>query len=162
MKKPIWAPWRIKYILDEKKSDCIFCSKLQDNQDTKNFVIYRAKHSFIIMNIYPYNCGHLMIAPYSHERSLNKLDNVVLLEIMQLASKAEVIISKVMSAQGFNLGFNIGKAAGAGIEDHLHLHVVPRWEGDNNFMPVLDDIHVVPQALEETYELLVSQNWDLM
>jgi ATP adenylyltransferase len=156
MKRPIWAPWRIEYIIGEKESACIFCKALADNRDRDNLVLYRGEHAFVIMNLYPYNPGHVMVAPNIHISNLEDLEPDVTLELMELTKLSISIIKKKMAPQGFNAGFNLGEIAGASIKEHLHMHVVPRWQGDNNFMPVLDDINVMPQALMDTYDLLVE------
>ncbi len=154
--KNLWAPWRMKYIHDEhsKKSGCIFCEKLKNDNDKENLILYRAKQSFIIMNLYPYNNGHLMVVPNKHYSDIDDLDEKEGTEINFLLKKCTSAIKKRMQPHGFNIGINIGQVAGAGIADHIHWHVVPRWEADTNFMPVIADVRVIPQALEETYDLL--------
>ena len=152
--KHLWAPWRIKYILVEKPRGCIFCTKPKENRDRENLILYRGKNAFIIMNAFPYNSGHVMIAPYRHVPSLENLNDEELLELSKLVNLSLKVIRESMKPDGFNIGVNIGRAAGAGIEDHVHVHVVPRWVGDTNFMPVLSDTKVIPEALEETYDRL--------
>ncbi len=154
MKHPIWAPWRIEYILSEKDGRCIFCDALVSGDDRGNMLLYRGENAFVIMNLYPYNPGHLMVAPNRHVSELEELETEVSLEVMELTQACISILKLKMHPQGFNAGFNLGEIAGASIKEHLHMHVVPRWQGDNNFMPVLDDINVMPQALADTYELL--------
>jgi ATP adenylyltransferase len=156
MKRPIWAPWRIEYILSEKQGGCIFCEKLAEDKDRDNLILFRGETAFIIMNLYPYNPGHLMVAPYAHLSELEELSPQATLELMDLTKLSLSVIRKKMSPQGFNTGFNLGEVAGASIKEHLHMHVVPRWQGDNNFMAVLDDINVMPQALKDTYDMLVE------
>jgi len=150
----LWAPWRMAYITGVKPQGCIFCEKAREEDDAKHFVLFRAKLAFVLLNIYPYNNGHLMIAPYRHLDGLEKLDGDELLEMMSLAQRAIVILMEGLKAEGFNLGINQGRVAGAGIEEHIHLHVVPRWGGDTNFMPVLADTKVMPEHLEVTYAKL--------
>ena len=151
----LWAPWRMEYILGEKEEEgCIFCLKPQQDTDHKNLIIYRGKHCFIILNYYPYNNGHLMIVPFRHICALSQLRREEKVEIMNLIEVATVIIEDDMAAQGFNIGANIGKIAGAGIDQHLHFHVVPRWNGDTNFMPVTGHTKVIPEALEQIADRL--------
>ena len=150
----IFAPWRIEYIRSPKYEGCIFCDFPKENRDEERLILYRGEKSFIIMNNYPYNPGHLMIAPYRHVGQLEELTEGEMGEIMSLASMAVQVIKKSMSPDGFNIGINIGRVAGAGIEDHIHLHIVPRWNGDTNFMPVLADVKVIPEAVEDTFRIL--------
>lgn len=156
--KRLWAPWRIKYIeknSKEKKAPCIFCEKPKENRDRDDLILFRGKQSFVIMNIYPYNSGHLMVAPYNHLDSLEKLRNEELLDMMEITKLSLKIVREVFSPDGFNLGLNIGKAAGAGIEGHVHLHIVPRWNGDTNFMPIIGDTKVMPEDLYSMYDKLL-------
>lgn len=153
--RPIWAPWRIEYILSEKKPGCIFCEALAGDDDRANLVLYRGPRTFVIMNLFPYNPGHLMVAPNDHVSSLDELDRESMTEIMELTNECVNILKGKMKPHGFNAGLNLGEIAGASIKEHLHMHVVPRWQGDNNFMAVLADIDVVPQALMDTYDLLL-------
>jgi len=150
----IWAPWRIQYIEMEKPEGCIFCDKPKENNDALNYILYRGDKNFIIMNIYPYNPGHLMIAPYRHIANLEELSDEELYEQCRLVSRSLKVLRQVFNPGGFNIGINMGRAAGAGIEEHVHTHIVPRWHGDTNFMAVMSDVKVVPQALAETYERL--------
>ncbi len=145
--KHLWAPWRQEYILSEKKG-CFFCLSVDDTQDAKNLILHRGKECFIILNKYPYNYGHLMVAPNKHRCSLKELTQEEMLESMQLLSKAQTVLEKHLNPEGFNIGANIGKAAGAGAE-HLHFHIVPRWVGDTNYMPVLGDTKIISQYLSE-------------
>ena len=148
----IFAPWRIRYIEAPKYEGCIFCDFPKENRDEEKLILYRGKRCFIIMNNYPYNPGHVMIAPYRHVGNLEELNDEETLEMMKLSQKVIKAIRKAMNPDGFNLGINIGKVAGAGIEDHVHLHIVPRWNGDTNFMPVLADVRVIPEAVEDSYK----------
>ena len=150
----IWAPWRIKYIQMEKPEGCILCEKPRQNNDTLNYILYRGDRNFVIMNSYPYNPGHLMIAPYRHVANLEELTDAELHEHFEMVSRSIRLLRRVFNPGGFNIGINIGEVAGAGIADHVHTHIVPRWQGDTNFMPVLSDVRVVPEALAETYEKL--------
>ncbi|NJE07152.1 HIT domain-containing protein [Thermococcus sp. M39] len=150
--KIIWAPWRIRYIRSPKHDGCIFCDFPKENRDKERLILYRGKHAFIIMNNYPYNPGHVMIAPYRHVGKWEDLTDEELLEIMKLSQLMIKALKKAMNPDGFNMGVNLGRVAGAGIDDHVHLHIVPRWNGDTNFMPVLADVKVIPQAIEESYE----------
>ncbi len=150
----IWAPWRIEYIEMEKPEGCILCDKPKENNDALNYILYRGDKNFIIMNSYPYNPGHLMIAPYRHIANLEELSDEELHEHYQIVSKSLKVLRQVFNPGGFNIGINMGREAGVGIEEHLHTHIVPRWHGDTNFMPVISDVKVLPQALAETYEKL--------
>jgi len=147
----LWAPWRIDYIKSEKEKGCIFCDKPAEGDDRSMLILYRGENSFVIMNLYPYNNGHLMIAPYQHTDSTHKLNSSSRSEIMELADQAMTIQKNIMNADGFNYGANIGYSGGAGIADHIHFHIVPRWTGDTNFMPVLGHTKVQMQGLQETY-----------
>jgi len=147
----------MKYITstaDKNQKGCIFCKKPKSKADQKNYILHRGQQAFIMMNIFPYNNGHLMIAPYRHVGDFTALNAAELLEIMQLAQDCQKAMNKIMKPQGYNLGFNLGRVAGAGIEDHVHLHLVPRWNGDTNFMPVLGDTKVVSEALEDSFKKL--------
>ncbi len=152
MKKDIiWAPWRIGYIVKIKKKGCFLCHSYKSRDDDKNFVVYRGKFSFVVMNIFPYNNGHLMIAPVRHLKDITSLTEEEDREIMELIKKSVKILKKLLKPEGFNIGLNLGKTAGAGLEDHIHFHIVPRWNGDTNFMPVISDTKVIPQSLSELY-----------
>ncbi len=152
--KQIWAPWRMEYIRMEKPEGCILCQKPAQNNDAANYVLYRGDRNFVIMNAYPYNPGHLLVAPYRHVANLDDLADEELHEHIEIVSRSIKVLRQVFDPGGFNLGTNIGKVAGAGIADHVHTHVVPRWQGDTNFMPVVADTGVVPEALAETYRKL--------
>ena len=147
----LWRPWRIKYILSDKEQGCIFCNKPKEQKDQKNYILHRAKTSFIILNIYPYNNGHLMIAPYKHVASFENLEDAELTELFQMVNKCTKLLKVTMQPQGFNIGVNLGKVAGAGVKDHVHIHVVPRWEGDTNFMPILAEASVIPESLDAVF-----------
>jgi len=151
--KVLWAPWRLKYITGDKEEGCIFCKKPKEGNDKDNLILYTGETSFIIMNRYPYSNGHLMTVPYKHTNNLSDLTPDERLELMNLTAKCLDIL-QVIKPEGFNIGMNIGRTGGAGIDDHLHFHIVPRWSGDTNFMPVIGDIRVMPEYLEDTYETL--------
>jgi ATP adenylyltransferase len=152
--KHIWAPWRIEYIITEKPKGCILCDKPREDKDELNYILYRGDKNFIIMNSYPYNPGHLLVAPYRHVGNLEELTDEERNEHFEIVSRSIIVLREVFHPGGFNIGANIGKVAGAGIDDHFHSHIVPRWQGDNNCMPVLADTRVMPQALAETYKSL--------
>jgi len=152
--KYLFAPWRMEYIGGQKDEGCFLCNFPRKNKDEENLILLRGKNSFIIMNRFPYNPGHVMIAPYKHVDSIDKLDKDEIYEITDLCNLSVKAIKECMTPDGFNIGMNLGKTAGAGVADHIHLHIVPRWEGDINFMPVLADTKVIPEALEKTYKKL--------
>ena len=152
----LWAPWRMTYIEKANPSTCVFCEAPSTRDDEKDYLLYRGKSVFILMNLYPYNPGHLMIAPYRHIDDLEKLSPEERLELIQETARSTRVLRESMKPDGFNLGMNQGKVGGAGIEDHLHLHVVPRWNGDTNFMPVVGRTKVIPEDLAATYRKLAS------
>jgi len=152
--KQLWAPWRIDYIKGEKPSGCILCGKPKEKKDRANLILYRGKHGFVMMNLYPYNNGHMMVVPYEHVNTLEALSDEAAKNLMQMTKKSLAALRKAFRPEGANVGLNLGKAAGAGIEDHLHFHVLPRWNGDTNFMTSVADIRVIPEDLEETYRQL--------
>jgi len=147
----LWAPWRIKYLHQKKIKGCIFCKAYKSKKDSKNFVILRSKHCYAILNTFPYNNGHILIIPNRHIRSLEKLGDHELLDINKTLVKVKAVLKKVLSPDGFNIGINIGKFAGAGVEKHIHMHLVPRWAGDTNFMPVVADTKLISQSLKDLY-----------
>jgi len=157
-KSTLWAPWRIDYILgnsSEKKEDgCLFCRLHSDDNDQKNLILERSEYSYIMLNRYPYSSGHLLVLPASHIADLNQLEGKAYIDLMLLLKKSIGVLQQVLQPGGINAGLNMGTAAGAGIADHLHFHVVPRWSGDHNFMPVIADTMVMPQHLDSTYEML--------
>jgi len=150
----LWAPWRIEYIRSIKEDGCIFCDKPENDDDREMLILHRGKLAFVMMNLFPYNNGHLLIAPYTHADNPGDLSCEERSEIMELADAAMEIMKKTMNAEGFNFGANIGCAGGAGIEEHVHFHVVPRWRGDTNFMPVLGHTKVQVDGLKESYNNL--------
>ncbi len=156
----LWAPWRIEYIKkarDEEKEGCILCGKPAEKNDASNLILHRGRRCFIIMNSYPYNSGHLMVAPYRHVANLEDLNDEERNEQFELVSRSVAILKQVIKAEGFNIGMNLGRIAGAGIDKHIHTHIVPRWVGDTNFMPVAGDIKVVNEALKDTYKKLAGE-----
>ncbi len=152
----LWAPWRIKYIKQPKEHGCIFCIKPAENQDKKNLIIYRGKTCFVIMNFYPYNNGHLMAVPFRHIADPGDLNPEERLEVIDLLISCTDALKSTMSPHGFNIGMNLGEVAGAGVKNHLHFHIVPRWNGDTNFMPICGHTKVVSEGLAETYETLAA------
>ena len=150
----LWAPWRMEYILGPKSGDCIFCIGADDGDDAARYVVFRGERCFVMLNAYPYNNGHLMVAPYRHVPSLENLDERELLEAMTLTQRALAALRDAYLPDGFNVGANLGEIAGAGFASHVHLHVVPRWAADNNFMPVIGDTRVLPQSLRDSYTAL--------
>jgi ATP adenylyltransferase len=152
--KHIWAPWRIEYILMGKQEGCILCDKPKENKDVENYILYRGDKNFIILNCYPYNPAHLLVAPYRHVGAMEELTDDERNEHFAMVSRSLRVLREVFHPGGFNIGANIGKIAGAGIDDHFHSHIVPRWQGDTNCMTVLADVRVLPQALAETYQSL--------
>jgi len=150
----IWAPWRIEYILKAAEDGCILCQKPKEDTDASNFILYRGESSYIILNSFPYNPGHLMVAPYRHIGRLEDMSEAESSEHLSLTKQSVKLLTAVMNPNGFNIGMNLGKVAGAGIEGHIHTHIVPRWQGDTNFMPVVFDTRVIPEALASTYDRL--------
>ena len=149
----IWAPWRMKYIEQPKKKEgCLFCRVIKEDRDEENHVLVRKERCFIMLNLYPYNNGHLMVSPYAHVASLEKLEMKDRNALFETVANAIANLRKEMNPEGFNVGINIGEVAGAGISAHIHVHVVPRWAGDTNFMPVTGETKVISQAIEETYQ----------
>jgi ATP adenylyltransferase len=153
----IWAPWRLDYVRDASKDieeECIFCAKPAADDDEANLIVHRGELCFVMLNLFPYTNGHMMIAPYEHLPTLPELEPATVAELMALTQRAMVILEDEYSPHGYNVGFNQGRVAGAGVEHHIHMHVVPRWGGDTNFMPVLADTRVMPQSLEQSYAAL--------
>jgi len=155
--RTLWAPWRIKYVEVKQPEGCIFCDKPAETEDEANLILYRDRLAFIILNAFPYNNGHVMVAPYRHVANLQDLSDEEKLQIMQLTGLAQDVISSALHPDGFNVGINLGKSAGAGIANHIHAHVVPRWIGDTNFMPVIAETRVIPEALSATYSKLKQE-----
>jgi ATP adenylyltransferase len=156
----LWASWRMKYVQNEpKESGCVFCNALAQADGVENLIVARGKHSFVILNKFPYTSGHLMVTPLEHKASLEELEPAARAEIMELVSQSVVILRSVYHPEGFNVGINIGKSAGAGIPGHMHMHVVPRWGGDTNFMSTVGQTRVLPETPDETYGR-IRQAWE--
>lgn len=154
----LWAPWRMEFILNEKPKGCIFCLEEQQDEASEKdrLILFRDRLSFVMMNRYPYCNGHLLIAPYRHVADMAALTADEMLELFENVRRCCAVISASLAPQGFNIGINLGKPAGAGIDDHLHLHVVPRWIGDTNFMTIIGDVRVMPENLSATYDKLIQ------
>ena len=150
MSRPLWAPWRLEYVGSADEQDgCIFCRAL-DSPDEEGLVVHRGERAFVLLNKFPYASGHLMVAPYRHVGDFGTLSDEEVLELHRLAGSGMAALAETFEPQGYNLGWNLGRIAGAGVTDHVHEHVVPRWAGDTNFMPVLADVKVLPEHLEAT------------
>lgn len=157
----LWAPWRIDYILNEKPSDCIFCVSSDQEQDRDRLILFRTGLSLVMLNRYPYNNGHMMVAPFRHTADMNELSIAEMLDLFTILRLCRNVLEKTAAPQGFNIGINLGKAAGAGVDDHIHIHIVPRWNGDTNFMSVIDDVRIMPENLLNTYEKLLPGFHDM-
>ncbi len=153
----LYSPWRLQYILSNKDNECIFCVKPSENNDEKHLILYRSEFSFVIMNVYPYNNGHLMVVPGKHVPNLNGLNQAEIADLFETVQLTEKVLTKVYSPDGINIGMNLGKAAGAGIDEHLHVHIVPRWSGDVNFMSALSGTRVIPESFDSAYQKLKEQ-----
>ena len=153
MERPLWAPWRMEYILSEKPKGCILCEfpAAPEARDRENLVLHRSAHAFTVMNRYPYNSGHLMVVPRPHVAEMAALPAEVWAELGEELRRAEAVLRAVYRPEGMNVGMNLGVVAGAGIAEHLHWHLVPRWGGDTSFMPVIADLRVVPEALDAAW-----------
>lgn len=148
----LWAPWRMEYIENcDKPEGCIFCDYPKQDNDRRNLIVHRGETTFVILNRFPYNNGHLMIVPYRHTCDLDSFSDTESLECMHMLTLSKKILAETMQPHGFNIGMNLGRIAGAGIADHLHFHIVPRWDGDTNFMPILGHAKVVSEALEKSW-----------
>jgi ATP adenylyltransferase len=154
----LWSPWRSKYIssgVDSQAEGCVFCRIAgSPDMDETNFVLHRGEHAFVVLNLYPYITGHLMVVPYLHTSEFDSVAKEISDEMMDLAKRAQAALRDAYSPSGFNMGMNLGSAAGAGIADHLHIHMLPRWSGDTNFMTTVGESRVIPEALETTYAKL--------
>jgi ATP adenylyltransferase len=151
----LWTPWRYQYISSAKPCEgCIFCTKPADNDDEKSLIVHRASHNFVILNFFPYNSGHLMVVPYEHVATLEDASPETAAELFSLTRHCEALLRRVYRAEGINLGMNIGTCAGAGIAGHIHMHLVPRWTGDANFMSTLAETRVLPEELHVTWQRL--------
>ncbi len=160
--KRLWTPWRMKYLEGEQPKGCVFCQKIKSDKDRENHILYRGKHACIVLNLYPYNTGHMMVIPYAHVSEPRDMDKESQLEMLFLVNKALEALQRAMQPEGFNIGVNLGAAAGAGIGEHLHVHIVPRWGGDTNFMTICAETRVVPEMLEDTYDKLKPLFDDIM
>ena len=149
----IWSPWRYDYLASagKKSPSCVFCVEENRSHDAERLIVFRGSHNFIILNLFPYTSGHLMIVPYRHEASLASLDTATTIEMIELAKRAQTALETEYHPDGFNIGMNLGRSAGAGVADHLHLHVVPRWSGDANFVSIVGETRVLPEDLTATY-----------
>lgn len=150
----LWAPWRTNYLSMKKPKKCIFCTKSKSKLDKKNYIVMRGTWVFSMLNIFPYTNGHIMIAPYRHIKDFNGLNEREIMEMMEVLKKSCRFLDKVLKPQGYNIGINIGKVSGAGVGGHLHIHVVPRWRGDTNFMPIISQTKVISESLDSLYEKL--------
>jgi len=156
----LWSPWRMEYIVSRKGEGCIFCDQIADNDDEGNYILHRGKKCYVMLNLYPYNNGHLMVIPYQHVPGPEQLEEDALTEMILMVNRGLEALRRAMHPDGFNIGINIGKAAGAGIEEHVHIHVVPRWKADTNFMPVFSSTRVIPELMDDTYRKL-KDAWDI-
>lgn len=155
--KTLWAPWRSRYIYMRGKKRCIFCGNRVHGKDDGRYILRRSRHSFSMLNLYPYNNGHVMVAPFRHVGDINALTKDELCDLMELVRSTKKTIDNKMGPMGYNIGMNLGKVSGAGFAGHLHIHVVPRWRGDTNFMPVTGDVKVISDSLKELYKLLKAE-----
>lgn len=154
----LWAPWRIKYVteVDKKSKGCIFCGINKDKKDKKNFIFIRSKYSYSVLNIFPYNNGHVLIVPNRHVDDLSKLKREERDDIFDLLDETKSLLEEVLNPNGYNIGINLGRAAGAGVPGHVHIHIVPRWVGDMNFMPVVGSTKVISESLQALYKKLID------
>lgn len=148
----IWSPWRMEYIESNKEKECVFCSAQAMKDGENNLIALRGERAFVILNRYPYTSGHLMVVPFDHKSNLEELEAPTRAEMMELTSRCMTVLRNIYRPEAFNMGANIGEQAGAGIKSHVHIHIVPRWSGDTNFMTVVGEVRVLPEALEQTYE----------
>lgn len=154
--KVLWAPWRMGYILsDRKDQNCIFCPGEDRSQDAERLILFSGEQSLVMMNRFPYNNGHLLVAPVRHVAGLEELGSEEILDLLLTVRKSIGVLKKAMKPEGFNVGLNLGHVAGAGIEEHIHFHIVPRWNGDTNYMTILDEVRVIPEHIQKTYEKLL-------
>jgi ATP adenylyltransferase len=159
----LWAPWRMKYIqgIGHEDEGCIFCSKPTQDRDRDNLILHKDEKCFVIMNLYPYNNCHLLVVPRRHTSSLSDIDRETLVAVWEMVGKSVEILTKEIHADGFNIGLNLGRTAGAGIDQHLHVHIVPRWNGDTNFMPVTAETKIISQGLHDAYDALIPHFRDI-
>lgn len=158
----LWSPWRYRYVIaGQKPEGCVFCSMAAASEDAVSLVVHRAQHNYVVLNLYPYSSGHLMVVPYAHTSTLGDTAAEALGELILLAQRAEANLRAAYGCPGLNLGFNIGACAGAGVAQHLHFHVVPRWPGDANFMTSVGETRVMPEDLSESYRKLTAVDWSI-
>jgi ATP adenylyltransferase len=150
----LWTPWRYQYVQSAPAPECVFCQKPAQNDDEQNYIVHRGASAFVLLNLFPYNTGHLMVAPYAHVATLEEAEEATLAEMMRLTRRAETHLRAIYRPRGFNVGLNIGECAGAGVAGHLHVHVVPRWPGDTSFMTTVGETRIVPEELPTTYRKL--------
>jgi ATP adenylyltransferase len=158
--KQLWAPWRMEYILSEmenKSEGCIFCDFPKKQNDADHYIVYRSSTCFIILNKFPYNNGHMMVVPYKHTGNILDLNDEEMLDLQKTINKSVQVLRNVMKPHAMNIGMNLGRTAGAGIDEHIHYHIVPRWDGDTNFMPIISGTKVVSESLQASYEKLSSE-----
>ena len=155
--KRLWAPWRMEYINHQLEEECFLCRAWESEDPEKHYVLKKGEASFVIMNTYPYNNGHLMVASAAHQGGLEEIGGSVRGEIMELVSDSVRVLKEAISPHGFNVGINLGQSAGAGLTDHLHVHILPRWQGDTNYMPLLADVKVISEHLDDTYGKIVER-----
>ena len=154
--KQLWSPRRMKYIESHKQDGCVFCQAIEQEDGEENLIVFRGETCFVILNRYPYTNGHIMILPYVHKAKLSELNPETRAEMIELVSKGTQVLQEIYKPEGFNVGINIGEAAGAGIEEHIHMHIVPRWKGDTNFMSSVGETRVLPEELEETCRRIIA------
>lgn len=158
----IWAPWRVEFIEMPKPQGCFLCDKPKENNDARNYILFRGKLNYVVLNAYPYNPAHLLIAPYRHVATIEGFTKEELVEHFEIVKCCTSLLRQIYNPGGFNMGMNLGKIAGAGVDDHAHSHIVPRWQGDANFMPVVADTKVLPEALDKTYRKLINRFQNLL
>lgn len=156
----LWAPWRISYIRTKKTKKCLFCQSKKN--DAAKFVLFKTKHALAMLNIFPYNNGHVMVCPFRHVREISDLSETEILDLIRAMNRAKALLDKVLRPEGYNIGINISAIAGAGIVGHMHIHIVPRWNGDTNFMPVLNNTKIISQSLQELYRQLKNAQKKLL